>query len=105
MNSIADMGGLDGFGPVNPKPSEPVFHAEWERRCFGMFLTSAAVVGYTVDEFRHGMESIDPIHYLSASYYEHWLGAYEKVFADKGIISPAELEARMAQLKEGASHA
>ena len=100
MNSIADMGGLDGFGPINPEQNEPVFHAEWERRCFGMFLTSAAVVGYTVDEFRHGMESIEPLHYLSATYYEHWLGAYERVFAQKGIISPEELEARVAKLKK-----
>lgn len=100
MNSIADMGGLDGFGPVNPTKTEPVFQAEWERRCFGMFLTSAAVVGFTVDEFRHGMESLEPMHYLSASYYEHWLGAYEKVFADKGIISHEELEARVAKLKQ-----
>ena len=100
MNSIADMGGLDGFGPIAPEQNEPVFHEQWEKRCFALFLTSAAKVGFTVDEFRHGMESIDPLHYLSASYYEHWIGAYEKVFADKGIISPAELQARMAKLKK-----
>ncbi|SAL81205.1 nitrile hydratase [Caballeronia arvi] len=99
MNSIADIGGMEGFGPINPEQNEPVFHEEWERRCFGMFLTSAAAIGYGVDEFRHGMESLPPIHYLSASYYEHWLGAYEQIFAERGVISPDELEQRVAALK------
>lgn len=99
MNSIADMGGMDGFGPINPEQNEPVFHEAWEKRCFALFLTSAASVGFGVDEFRHGMESIPPAHYLSASYYEHWLGAYERIFAEKGIISTQELEARMEQFR------
>ncbi|WP_250866732.1 SH3-like domain-containing protein [Caballeronia sp. INSB1] len=103
MNSIADMGGMEGFGSITPEKNEPVFHEEWERRCFGMFLTSAAVVGYGVDEFRHGMESIPPVHYLSASYYEHWLGAYERIFAKRGVISPEELNARVEMLKNGGS--
>lgn len=100
MNSIADMGGLDGFGPINPEANEPVFHAEWERRCFGMFLTSAAVLGFTVDEFRHAMESIPPVDYVSKTYYTHWMEAYESIFAQKGIISHEELQTRMAQLKK-----
>ena len=26
MNGIHDMGGMDGFGPVQPEPNEPPFH-------------------------------------------------------------------------------
>lgn len=100
MNSIADMGGLDGFGPINPEQNEPVFHEEWEKRCFALFLTSAAQVGFGVDEFRHGMEKLPPAHYLTSSYYEHWLGAYERIFAERGIISPEELNARVAMYKK-----
>jgi hypothetical protein len=100
MNSIADIGGMQGFGPINPQSNEPVFKADWERRCFALFLNSAAAIGYGVDEFRHGMESLPPVHYLTSSYYEHWLGSYEKLFAERGIISPDELEARVALLKK-----
>ena len=32
MNGAQDMGGLHGFGPVEPEPNEPPFHAEWEKR-------------------------------------------------------------------------
>ena len=27
-NTIHDMGGMHGFGPVEPEPNEPVFHAQ-----------------------------------------------------------------------------
>ena len=27
MNGVHDMGGMQGFGKVEPEPSEPVFHA------------------------------------------------------------------------------
>lgn len=100
MNSIADMGGMEGFGPIDPETNEPVFHEEWEKRCFGLFLTSAAAVGFGVDEFRHGMESLPPAHYLRSTYYEHWIGGFEKVLMERGIFTPEELQARMAQIKQ-----
>ena len=30
MNGVHDMGGMQGFGKVEPEPNEPVFHSEWE---------------------------------------------------------------------------
>ena len=30
VNGVHDMGGMDGFGKVEPEPNEPMFHAEWE---------------------------------------------------------------------------
>ena len=32
MDGVHDMGGMDGFGKVEPEPNEPVFHADWEGR-------------------------------------------------------------------------
>ena len=31
-DNIHDMGGMDGMGPVEPEPNEPVFHEPWEGR-------------------------------------------------------------------------
>ena len=42
MNGVHDMGGMHGFGPVEPEPDEPVFHAEWERRAFALTLAMGA---------------------------------------------------------------
>ncbi|MGA9266376.1 MAG: hypothetical protein WBV79_07965, partial [Rhodomicrobium sp.] len=30
MDGIHDMGGMDGFGRVEPESEEPVFHENWE---------------------------------------------------------------------------
>ena len=36
MDGVHDMGGMDGFGKVEPEPNEPVFHAPWEGRVLAM---------------------------------------------------------------------
>jgi nitrile hydratase len=36
MNGIHDMGGMEGFGPVQPEPNEPPFHSTWEGRALAM---------------------------------------------------------------------
>ena len=42
VNGAQDLGGMMGFGPVGIEPDEPWFHAEWERRAFGLTLAMAA---------------------------------------------------------------
>ena len=36
MDGVHDMGGMDGFGKVEPEPNEPPFHAPWEGRVLAM---------------------------------------------------------------------
>jgi hypothetical protein len=36
MDGIHDMGGMHGFGKVEPEPNEPVFHSAWEGRCLAL---------------------------------------------------------------------
>ena len=36
MNGVHDMGGMHGFGKVEPEPNEPVFHAPWEGRVLAL---------------------------------------------------------------------
>lgn len=86
MNGVHDMGGMTDFGPVRPEAHEPVFHAEWERRVFGM--VRIIIDGqYNWDEFRFAIERIDPVAYLSSSYYERWLTALERYLTEKGVVS------------------
>ena len=37
-----DMGGVAGYGRVEPEEDEPVFHNEWEGRVFGFVATVRA---------------------------------------------------------------
>jgi nitrile hydratase len=101
MNGIHDLGGMHGLGPINPEQNEPVFHAPWEGRAFALFASTFVFAGYTVDEFRHAIEKMDPAHYLKASYYEHWMAAFEEVLMKRNFITRAELDARIAKLAQG----
>ncbi len=103
MNGVHDLGGMHGFGPIAPEPDEPVFHADWERQVFGMFVTVFAGGHFNVDEFRYAIERMPPAHYLESSYYAHWLHALETLLAERGVITPAEMTARVTQLQQEAA--
>lgn len=90
MNGIHDLGGMTCFGPVRREKDEPVFHADWERRVFAMNLAALAFFG-PVDRARHAIERMDPVEYLSTSYYEHWLEALVTLAKDLGYVTDAEI--------------
>ena len=98
MNGVHDLGGMHGLGPIVREDNEPYFHEPWEERVFGMFIAAFAGGVYNVDEFRHSIERMAPAHYLTTSYYEHWLHAIETLSVEKGLVSRDELEARMAAI-------
>jgi nitrile hydratase subunit beta len=45
-------------------------------------------------EFRHSIERMDPGHYLTSRYYEHWLTAAATLAVEHGLVTSSELEAR-----------
>lgn len=98
MNGIHDLGGMDGLGPIEIEQDEPVFHEDWERRMFAVMIAVFGGGNYNVDEFRHGIERMDPADYLNTSYYEHWLHTVETNMIEKGKVTRAELDARKAEL-------
>ena len=73
MNGIHDLGGMQGFGPIEREENEPVFHADWERRIFALLNLTIAAGQYHVDEIRHSIERMAPADYLTTPYYVHWL--------------------------------
>ncbi len=91
MNGIHDMGGMHGMGPVLAEPNEPLFHEAWERQVMGMLFPTMAAIGLSVDEFRHGIERMDPGHYLATSYYEHWFESMVRHLTEKGLVTREEL--------------
>jgi nitrile hydratase len=103
MNGMHDLGGMHGMGPINPEPGEPVFHEDWERRVFGLFVTTFAGGHFNVDEFRYGIERMAPAQYLESTYYEHWLHAMETLLVEKGALSREEIAGRMAELAKEAA--
>jgi len=94
MDGVHDVGGLDGFGPVDAPPSEPVFHEEWERRAFRLSMAVMGGLGVPGGRFRHSIERMDPAHYLSSSYYEHWLTGVSTLVVEAGLTTSVDLDHR-----------
>jgi nitrile hydratase len=91
MNGAQDLGGMMGFGPVGPPQDEPLFHAEWERRAFGLTLAMGATGAWTLDESRHARESLPPPEYLTSSYYAIWIKGLTRLLLARGLVSIHEL--------------
>jgi nitrile hydratase subunit beta len=97
MDSVHDMGGMDGFGKVEAEKDEPVFHASWEGRVLAMQRAMGYASAWHIDHARFAQERLPPLTYLSVSYYKRWALAMEKNLTERGFASAAELEAGHAR--------
>ena len=93
MNGVHDMGGLQGFGPVQLEANEPLFHAAWERRALGLTLAMGATGAWNIDQSRAARESLPPAQYLGSSYYAIWIAALERLMRQRGLVTADELAA------------
>jgi len=91
MNSVHDMGGMHGMGPVVIEPDEPVFHSDWEKRVFATRLACAYHRRWNSDINRYAVERMPPADYLASSYYEHVLFGLETVLVEQGVVTAEEL--------------
>jgi len=94
VDGVHDLGGLDGFGPVEHEDAEPFFREPWERRVFRLMVGSIGALGGPGGRFRHSIERMDPAHYLSSPYYEHWLTGVTTLAVESGFATQDELEHR-----------
>jgi nitrile hydratase len=93
MNGVHDMGGMHGFGPVEPEPNEPVFHEPWEGRVLAMQRAMGATGAWTIDMSRAAQETLPAHVYLGVSYYQRWELGLERNLLSKGLVAPDELAA------------
>jgi len=93
MNGLHDMGGMDGFGKVEPEAGEPVFHAPWEGRVIALTRAMGAAGAWNIDMFRATRESQTPSVYLNSSYYKSWALVVEALAVKRGYVEPDELAA------------
>ena len=95
MDGIHDLGGMSGFGAVEFERDEPTFHERWEFLAFALNALAISVHrSYNVDEYRHSIERMRPLHYLAASYYERTLTGAATLLVEKGVVTREELEER-----------
>lgn len=97
MNGVHDMGGMDGFGKVEPEPNEPAFHEKWEGRVLAMVRAMGAAGAFNIDTSRFYRETLPPHIYLASSYYWKWLLGLEDNLVAKNFVTASELAAGHAK--------
>jgi nitrile hydratase len=100
MDGVHDVGGMHGFGRVDPDDEGP-FHHEWERATFGTFVATLGQGLYSMDEVRHSIERMAPDRYLTATYFEKWLAGMETLLTEAGVVTPGDLLDRLAAVEAG----
>jgi nitrile hydratase subunit beta len=101
VGRIHDLGGMRGFGLVDPEDDEQLpFHEAWEARIFGIVRTLRQGGLCTTDEWRDTVERLPPATYLGASYYERWVLAAEQVAIAKGVLRAGQIDATLAAARE-----
>jgi nitrile hydratase subunit beta len=92
-NTIHDMGGMHGFGPVEAEANEPPFHEAWEGRVLAMQRATGFMGLWSIDGGRASLETLPPVTYLQSSYYQRWFLGLEKRVVAHGLVGQDELAA------------
>jgi len=93
VNGAHDMGGMHGFGKVEPEADEPVFHAAWEGRVLAMQRAMGYTGAWTIDDSRAAQEGLPAGVYLNVSYYRRWALGMEQNLLGRGLVAADELAA------------
>jgi nitrile hydratase len=101
MDGIHDLGGMHGFGPVRVERDEPVFHSRWEGRVYALTGATGADFTPNIDKFRHAIERMEPVEYLSAGYYGRWLRAIETRLVEAGALPAGAVDRRAREIAAG----
>jgi len=101
-----DMGGLPA-GKVEPVEHD---YDDWERRVDALMVLCVGISGkkrgkqrlMTVDELRKNIESLPPDTYDHTAYYEKWITSLTHTLIQRGVITTAELAAKMQEIERRA---
>jgi hypothetical protein len=86
MSYVNDVGGQHGFGQLRfGEHDDAPFHSVWEAQTMMLTLTMVGEGIFTLDEFRHAVESLPPEQYLALPYYERHLAALETLVERHGL--------------------
>jgi hypothetical protein len=98
MRRPNDVGGLPA-GPIGPRGHEP---EPWELLMTALVSTvgPAKAKINRIDEFRRAREDLEPGFYESLTDFERWAQGFINLMQEKGFLTRAEVEARVAEIKD-----
>lgn len=93
-----DMGGQ----PAGKVRRTEHAYDDWQLRVDAMMMLLIGVTGtskrMTVDELRKNIEALPPETYDRLSYYEKWITSLTQTLIQRGVITTAELAAKMSEV-------
>jgi nitrile hydratase beta subunit len=91
MDGMHDLGGKQGFGKMAYPPAPQ--DESWEPLVRALWILGVRAGLYNMDEYRHAIERMAPVHYLGAPYYERTLTAVASLLVEKGVVTAQQLAA------------
>jgi nitrile hydratase subunit beta len=95
MRGYHDLGGLPG-GPIDRSEHDA---ALWEKRVHAVLNLLAEQQVMTVDELRHGIETLGEAEYGRWSYYERWIESITRALVQRGVLTTDELGRKLAEVE------
>jgi nitrile hydratase len=92
VDGIHDLGGKQGYGPIEVDDEGGPFHADWEGREWGI-AQCARSPGITIDWWRHCRELIMPVDYLGRPYFDSWAQTDFSTYIESGWMTLEEVAA------------
>ena len=97
---VHDIGGLD-FGPLELEERP---NTTFERRVDAlMMLTIGPNGAFTADALRRAIEAYNEEEYAHLAYYEKWVRALRILLVEQGVLTDAQIDARIANLRARAA--
>jgi hypothetical protein len=91
---VHDRGGWPDAGSIDRTEHA---YSMWEKHTDAIRGVLGAKRIIRTDELRRAIESIEPNLYERLSYYERWLVAVEMLLVEKGFLTHAEVDRKMAE--------
>jgi nitrile hydratase len=101
MDGIHDLGGKQGYGPIEIDADEAPFHHDWEAREWGI-AQNARTPGITIDWWRHCRELILPEDYLARPYFDSWAQTDFSTYIEAGWMTLEDIGKADAGRNNGA---
>jgi nitrile hydratase subunit beta len=103
MSRFSNVGGVQGFGPVDPTDGYRPFEWVWESRVWALNNVVPPRFGHSTDEKRDLGERLPARVQVEQGYYERWLTRLEILLVEDGALAPGELDAAVAAVEEQAT--
>lgn len=96
---VHDVGGLD-LGRVD-RTEHPL--STFERRTDALMMLMIGSNGiFTADALRRAIEAYNEAEYIHLAYYEKWVRALRILLVERGVLTDAQIDAKIAELRSAA---